>query len=165
MKKSSVKTRKSIKGMAAVMAVLCVALTGCGDGSKIEVSSLEPQPIFTPGGENLPPEGQTSGEGSAPAAGAEPEAAGEIRLLCNTGIPGEEEESRVTEAVMELYRNMEVEEYLGECIHIVNSESWYDTLAADMIEGARSYTLQQGDEILFSVQVGYNISGELYSNV
>lgn len=138
-------------------------MTGCGDGSKIEVSSLDPQPISTPGGENLPPEGQTSAEGQAPAAGAEPEAAGEIRLLCSTGMPGEE--SRVTEAVTELYRNMEVEEYLGECIHIVNSESWYDTLAADMIEGARSYTLQQGDEILLSVQVGYNISGEFYSNV
>lgn len=143
---------------------LCILLTGCGEGGDIEVSSLDPQPITLPGEESSSTEGQTTAEGQAPAAGAEPETAGEIRLLCSTGMP-EEKEARITEAVTELYRNMEVEEYLGECIHIINGESWYETLAADMIEGARSYTLQQGDEVLFSVQIGCNIGGKFYSNV
>ena len=68
------------------------------------------------------------------------------------------------QAVEELYQNMELEEYLGEGIHMVSNESWYETMAADLVEGARTYLLQKGDEILFTVQVGVTISRERYSN-
>ena len=84
--------RRQIKGITAgIGAALCVLLAGCGDGGEVEVSSLDPQPITLPWEEGSSMEGQTTVEGQAPVAGAESEPAGEIRLLCSTGMSGEEE--------------------------------------------------------------------------
>ncbi len=135
-------------------AIFCLLLTGCGDGSgDMQAKLLEPETV------------DATGSGKAPEAEAEPEptAEPEIKLLCSAGHT-EEEDLQVRQAVEELYENMELEEYLGEGIHMVSNESWYETMAADLVEGARTYLLQKGDEILFTVQVGVTISGERYSN-
>lgn len=89
----------------------------------------------------------------------------EIKLLYNTGKLKEEEEAAALDALESLYRNLSAEEYLGESIHMVCSEEWFETMSVRLYEGCRSYTLQQGETVLLSVQVGYDISGEPYSNV
>lgn len=164
--------RRRTYSLAVLGVVLCLALSGCGDDSgrarvnlrsPEEISSLAEQIAAAEG--LIPAAGVAVAEGLAPEAGAGHETVQEIRLLCNTGTPEGEKEARAQEAVMELYQNIELEEYLGECIHIVSSDAWYDAVADHMIEGARAYTLQKGEEILLNVQVGYDISGELYSNV
>ena len=135
-------------------AIFCLLLTGCGDGSgDMQAELLEPETVDATG----------SGKASEAEAEPEPTAEPEIKLLCSAGHT-EEEDLQVRQAVEELYQNMELEEYLGEGIHMVSNESWYETMAADLVEGARTYLLQKGDEILFTVQVGVTISGERYSN-
>lgn len=154
--------------------VLCLALAGCGAGGGARVNLPSPKTISDLAGEIAAAEGITAGagaataEGQAPVAGAGPagtEESTEIRLVCSTGSREEEKEAQAQEAVMELYQNIELEEYLGECIHIVNSDTWYETMADNMIEGVRAYTLQKGGEILLSVQIGYDISGEFFTNI
>ncbi len=135
-------------------AIFCLLFTGCGDGSgDMQAELLEPETVDATG----------SGKASEAEAEPEPTAEPEIKLLCSAGHT-EEEDLQVRQAVEELYQNMELEEYLGEGIHMVSNESWYETMAADLVEGARTYLLQKGDEILFTVQVGVTISGERYSN-
>lgn len=135
-------------------AIFCLLLTGCGDGSgDMQAKLLEPETVDATG----------SGKASEAEAEPEPTAEPEIKLLCSAGHT-EEEDLQVRQAVEELYQNMELEEYLGEGIHMVSNESWYETMAADLVEGARTYLLQKGDEILFTVQVGVTISRERYSN-
>lgn len=154
--------------------VLCLALTGCGDSGRTRVDLPSPKTVSGLAEEIAAAEGitaaegVTTAEGQAPVAGAGPagvDGSTEIRLVCSTGNREDEKEAQAQEAVMELYQNIELEEYLGECIHIVDSDAWYDTLADNMIEGARTYTLQRGEEILLSVQIGYDISGEFFSNI
>lgn len=161
--------RRQIYGLTGIGIILCLALTGCGEGSgRAQVNLPSPQTISKLAEEIAAAEGTATVEGQAPVAGAEPADTGqpaEIRLLCSTGRQDGENEAQAQEAVLELYQNIELEEYLGECIHIVNSDAWQETMADNMIEGARSYTLQQGEEILLSVQIGYDISGVLYTNV
>lgn len=89
----------------------------------------------------------------------------EIRLLRSTGGMSPEEEAAAREFVTDLYRNIELDEYVGECIHVVSNDAWYEVLTADMIEGTRTYTLQQGDFPLLSIQVGYDLEGNFYSNI
>ncbi len=135
-------------------AISCLLFTGCGDGSgDMQAKLLEPETVDATG----------SGKASEAEAEPEPTAEPEIKLLCSAGHT-EEEDLQVRQAVEELYQNMELEEYLGEGIHMVSNESWYETMAADLVEGARTYLLQKGDEILFTVQVGVTISRERYSN-
>lgn len=145
--------KKKVNWLTAA-AVFCLLLSGCGDGNgNTDAALLEPETMVV------------TESGKAPEAGAEPEptAEPEIKLLCSTG--NRDEDLRVRQAVEELYQNMELEEYLGESIHMVNSESWYEIMAANLVEGARTYMLQRGDEILFTVQIGVTISGEQYSNI
>ena len=135
-------------------AISCLLFTGCGDGSgDMQAKLLEPETVDATG----------SGKASEAEAEPEPTAEPEIKLLCSAGHT-EEEDLQVRQAVEELYQNMELEGYLGEGIHMVSNESWYETMAADLVEGARTYLLQKGDEILFTVQVGVTISRERYSN-
>ena len=172
--------RRRIYSLTVLGAVLCLTLTGCGDSGRTWVNLPSPKTISDLAEEIAAAEGVTAAEGQTPAAGAEPmdtdgsgggeqstdtDRSGEIKLLCSTGSRESAKDAQAQETVMELYHNMELEEYLGECIHIVNSDAWYDAVADNMIEGARFYTLQQGEEILLSVQVGYDISGALYTNV
>lgn len=97
-------------------------------------------------------------------AGADSDAP-EIRLLCSTGGMSPEEEAAAKEFVTDLYRNIELDEYVGECVHMVSNDAWYEILTVNMIEGTRTYTLQQGDLPLLSIQVGYDLGGEFYSNI
>ena len=161
--------RRRIYSLMVLGAVLCLALTGCGDDSgKARVNMPSPKTISGLAEEIAAAEGTVTIEGMVPVAGAEPadtDRFGEIRLLCNTGNRDDEKEAQAQKTVMELYQNIELEEYLGECIHIVNSDAWYETMGDNMIEGARAYTLQKGEEILLTVQIGIDISGEFYSNV
>lgn len=142
-----------------VCAILFAAMsgfvfTGCGDGSEqvgliIETEeaeqpvSVEAQPV------NAAPEQEMQG----------------IRLLYNTGELTEEEEAAVLETMQTMQQNLEVEEYLGEGIHIISSDEWMDIFGIRLVEGSRTYYLQEGDKTLLAVQVGYDINGEAVSNV
>lgn len=132
--------------------------TGCGDGSGeiglfvnevMERSpvSVEAQPVtVTP-------------DATAPAAEQG------IRILYNTGELTEEEERTALEAMQLMYQNLELEEYRGEGISNISSEKWMEVFGVRLVEGSRTYYLQEGGEILLSVQVGYDINGKAVSNV
>lgn len=150
--------RRRLGRWTACLAISVAALTACGTA-----------PYGT---------GQSSGQGEAGSesgttvtvqqanvnAGADSDAP-EIRLLRSTGGMSPEEEAAAKEFVTDLYRNIELDEYVGECIHMVSNDAWYEVLTADMIEGTRTYTLQQGDFPLLSIQVGYDLEGNFYSNI
>ncbi|MGN0168561.1 MAG: hypothetical protein ACI4AB_10990 [Acetatifactor sp.] len=147
-------TKRKICGfLSGVM--LAATLTGCGDGSE-EVSSQTSDTFGMPEAVHME---------TTPVLAQPEQSANEMKLLYNTGKLTEEEEAAVQDAMESLYRNLDVEEYLGESIHMVSSEEWFETMSPRLYEGCRSYTLQQGEEILLSVQVGYDISGKPYSNV
>lgn len=150
--------KRQIYGLTAGILAFSMLLTGCGDGES-QVSWLEPEPMES----GVLEESTTAGE--APGAEAENGQETEVRLLYNTGTLTEGEEAAAMELLQDMYQNIELEEYLGECIHMVGSDVWYESLTGRMPEGTRTYTLQLGDEVLFLVQVGFDISGEPYSNV
>ena len=140
--------------MLSAMAVSFV-LTGCGDGSgdiglivkpeEEQFVTVTPQPVY-----------------------AEPETDNEeqgIQLLYHTGELTEEEESAALETIQAMRQNLEVEEYLGEGIHMISSEGWMDTFAVRLVEGSRTYYLQEDGEVLLTVQVGLDIDGKAVSNV
>lgn len=148
-------TKNRIMSSILACTMLAAVLSGCGDGSE-EVSS-QADAVF-----GMPEAVQMEVE----PVYAEPEQpVNEIKLLYNTGKLKEEEEAAVLDAMESLYRNLSAEEYLGESIHMVCSEEWFATMSVRLYEGCRSYTLQQGDKVLLSAQVGYDISGEPFSNV
>lgn len=148
-----IKFRK-IKGIL-VGAMLVMTLSGCGDGSE-ETSSQAEDTFGMPEAVHMEVE---------PVLAQPEELVNTIKLIFNTGNLKEEEEAAVLDAMESLYRNLDVEEYLGESIHMVCSKEWFDTMSVRLYEGCRSYTLQQGDTVLLSVQVGYDITGEPFSNV
>ena len=138
-----------------VGAMLVMTLSGCGDGSE-EISSQAETTFGMPEAVHME---------MTPVLAQPEQSANEIRLLYNTGNLNEEEEEAVLDAMESLYRNLDVQEYLGESIHLVCSKEWFETMSVRLYEGCRSYTLQQGDTVLLSAQVGYDISGESFSNV
>ena len=144
--------------MLAGIATATALLTGCGDGSN--------SPVLTP----ILPSGET--------ATAEPEAAEssfpveeipaqeqELQIQYNMGGLTEEEEQKALDMLSTMYGNLEVEEYYGEAIHMITNEAWYEALATNLITGSREYTLQKGDEVLLTVLVGEDMSGQLFSTV
>lgn len=147
-------TKRKICGLLSGV-MLTTMLSGCGDGS-------EEAGILASGSFGMPEAVQM--EMTTVLAQAE-QSPSEIKLLYNTGKLTAEEEAAILETMESLYRNLEVEEYLGESIHMVSSEEWFETMTPRLYEGCRSYTLQQGETVLLSVQVGYDISGAPYSNV
>lgn len=145
--------KKWIYGSVAAV-FLAAALTACGDGAD----------------ENMSEETIVALESVSVAAesvNAEPENAmpDEIIMLCSTAALDEEKEEKVLEAMTTLYQNLEIPEYIGEGIHMVSSEEWLETMAQDLYEGCRSYTLQKGEQTLLSIQVGFDIGGEAYINI
>ncbi len=153
------KSRRMIGILAWVL--LASTLSGCGDGSE-EFGVLTENSIQTENSIGMLEPVQMEME---PVLAQPEQTANEIKLLYRTGNLKEVEEAAVLDAMESLYRNLDVEEYLGESIHMVCSPEWFETMAVRLYEGCRSYTLQQGDTVLLSVQVGYDISGEPYSNV
>lgn len=138
-----------------VCTMLVTTLSGCGDGSE-EVSSQAETVFGMPEAVHMEIE---------PVYAQPEQPVNEIKLLYNTGKLKENEEAAAQDAMESLYRNLKAEEYLGESIHLVCSEEWFETMSVRLYEGCRSYTLQQGDTVLLSAQVGYDISGESFSNV
>lgn len=138
-------------------ALLTGLLTGCGDGSEEALNESS-------GAHGMPEAVQMEGV----AATAEPEQeqeTTELKAVYSTGELTEEEEAEVLESMKTLQQNLQLEEYLGEAIHMVSGAEWFETMTPGLYEGCRSYTLQQGGKVLLSVQVGYDIAGDTFSNV
>ena len=87
------------------------------------------------------------------------------RLVYNTGKLTEAEEQTALKTMQTMYRNLGLEEYLGEGIHDISSEEWMETFGIGLVEGSRTYYFQEDGETLLTVQVGYNIEGQAVSNV
>ncbi len=144
--------RKYRKSAAGVCLLAAVMLAGCGDGSVAQENSVEVlEPVTVPN----------------PTVNSEPEepVAVEIELLYSTGNFNEETEASILDTMTTLYRNLEVPEYIGEGIHMVSNEGWMESIAGDLYEGGRNYTLQKGEEILLTVYVGADIEGKLFTHV
>lgn len=135
--------------------VSAMALAGCGDGSgeigfviepeEAQYVSVTSQPVYaTP----------------KPADGTQG-----IHLLYYSGELTEEEEAEALRTIQTMHQNLELEEYLGEGIHMISDEEWTNTFAVRLVEGSRTYYLQEDGEILLTVQVGYDIDGQAVSNV
>lgn len=138
--------------IAVVLLLAAVMLAGCGDGSDVQESTIEVlEPVTV----------------TNPSVNAEPEvkAAAEIELLHTTGNFDEETEAAILDTMTNLYRNLELPEYIGEGIHMVSNEGWMESIARDLYEGGRNYTLQKGEEVLLTVYIGIDIGGELFANV
>ena len=124
-------------------------LTGCGDGTGEDLGVLGEAVTSEPVSEETP----------------SPEPSPEIRVSHSTGELTAEEEGAVLETLTDLYQNLSLPEYVGEGIHMVNSQEWFQAAAPKLYEGCRSYTLYRGEELLLSVQVGYDTEEQPYTNV
>lgn len=137
-------------------AATAFAFTGCGDGSGeiglILDSADAKQPVtVTAEPVNAVPEQTENTQG--------------IQLLYHTGELTEEEEAAVTEMMQTMRQNLELEEYMGEGIHMVSSQEWMDAFAVRLVEGSRTYYLQENGKVLLAVQVGYDIDRKIESTV
>ncbi len=139
---------------AAACVLLVGMLAGCGDGSEDfedvfdnSVSVVEPVDM------------------SLPTAAPDLGGSEEIVMSYNTGQLTEEEEDAVLGTLKLLQQNLELADYVGEGIHMVCSEEWYDFMALRLYEGGRSYTLKRGETLLLSVQIGYAVDGSAFTNV
>ena len=144
--------KKYRKFAGAVCLLAAVMLAGCGDGSDAQESTVEAlEPVTV----------------TNPPINSEPEeiTAVEIELLHSTGNFNEETEASILETMTTLYRNLELPEYIGEGIHMVSNEGWMESIARDLCEGGRNYTLQKGEEILRTVYVVADIEGKLFTHV
>lgn len=170
MKKNENRWRNRIesKTLLTCAAVMILLLTGCGDGSN--------SPVLTPilpsaepiGTETGAPESTVTGEnGDAPSIPVEEIPAGEAELQVqySTGSLTEEAEQNALDMLSTMYQNLEVEEYYGEAIHMITNETWYDTLATNLLAGSREYTLQKGEDILLTVLIGEDMDGKLFTIV
>ncbi len=124
-------------------------LTGCGDGS----------------GEDWLSSGNQGGSQAVSGTGEvlenDPGQDVQTELLYSPGSSLTEAElTAVLEMLATLHQNLELSEYLGEAIHVVESQIWYETLVKRMAEGGRIYALKKGEETLLSVQIMIDISGE-----
>lgn len=142
--------KKGIYGITAGI-LLAAVLTGCGDGTGDSMSESSVSVVEAVTITNEP-------------VSAEPKPAG-VELLYSSGQLTSEEADKVQEAMKTLHQNLEVPEYIGEGIHMVSSAEWAEILSQGLYEGCRSYTLQEGETVLLSVHVGYDIEGNFYANI
>lgn len=89
----------------------------------------------------------------------------EPELVYSTGRLSDEEEAIILDNMLVMAQNLELPEYLGEGINMVSSPGWFESMAVRLYEGGRSFVLQKGDEVLLTVQVGYDTSGKPYTSV
>ncbi|MCI8287773.1 MAG: hypothetical protein HFH89_09005 [Lachnospiraceae bacterium] len=146
---------KRIYGMTAGV-LMAAALTGCGDGTDEVVSESSISVVEAVTITNEPVNAEPESQESLPA---------EKELMYSSGQLTAEEEDEIQEAMKTLYQNLEVPEYVGEGIHMVSSAEWEETMSHRLYEGCRSYTLQEGERMLLSVHVGYDIPGNFYANI
>lgn len=139
--------------MAAVF-LAAGLITGCGDGSGEDLSVLGGVQTSEPVNEESP----------SPMP-SETETTPQTGVSYATGELSAEEEAAVLEILTDLCRNLELPEYVGEGIHMVSSEEWFQVTAPSLYEGCRSYTLCRGEELQLSVQVGYDTEEQPYTNV
>lgn len=156
-----------------IVAVLAGILSGCGDGSGqtgMGESGISPivipteNPTQTPVGVvsitpvtvTNPPVYATSEPSADPS---------QIRLLHLAGDLTQQEEAAVQESLQTLYQNLEIPEYMGEAIHMVENEHWFEIMTAGTYAGSRSYSLHQGDMPILTVQIGEDSSGALYADI
>ncbi len=137
-------------------------LTGCGDGTEgsgtdMSMDVLEPVALQT---ESEPEDGGETGEvqETATPVPVVPEVQSSMEGL------GVEVPENVLTSLKELRQNLELPEYLGEAIHLVSSEEWFDAVTAGLYEGCRSYTIGGAGEAVLSVQAGRDIEEKPYIN-
>lgn len=143
--------KNKIYGITAAVILTGMIFTGCGDGSGDQWLSSGNQ------GESQAVSG-TAGTGEY--LENDPEQDAQAELLYSPGNLTEAEQTAVLEMLATLHQNLELPEYLGEAIHVVESQIWYETLVKRMAEGGRIYALRKGEETLLTVQVMIDISGE-----
>ena len=147
--------KKKFIGTILSAVVSAVALAGCGVGSgdigfvieseESQYVSATSQPVYaTP-----KPDDGTQG----------------IQLLYYSGELTKEEEAEALGTIQTMHQNLELEDYLGEGIHMISDAEWMNTFAVRLVEGSRTYYLQEDGEILLTVQVGYDVDGKAVSNV
>lgn len=134
--------------------IVMTAMASCGDEA-VEVNNQDTPTTQEPADVSEPPVIATP---EIPTE-AEPE------LIYSTGLFSDEEEAVILDNMLVMHQNLELADYIGEGISMVSSPEWFDSMAVRLYEGARSYVLQKGDEILLTVQVGYDTSGKPYTSV
>lgn len=147
--------RKIHCAMAVIASVLILAGCGIGDVSlktdQDEVMDIMPMTMTESPEEGHPEEEQPESE--------------ELKLVYFTGMLSEEEEEAVFEHMKTLFQNLELEDYIGEGIHMVSSQEWLESMGIRLYEGSRSYFLQKGITLLLSVQVGLSSADEAYTSI
>lgn len=149
--------KKSLMVILAAAMMISV-LSGCGDGS-------EPVDILSGSQIEIPDSNPVTISSEPVFSTPQPEDAGTVRLLHFAGDLTQEEEAAAMDAMQTLYQNLEIPEYLGEAIHMIAAEEWLEAMTAGTYAGSRSYSLQQGELALLTVQIGEDSTGLLYSDV
>lgn len=134
--------------------IVMTVMASCGDEA-VEVNNQDTPSTQEPADVSEPP------VTSAPEIPAETEP----QLIYSTGLFSDEEEAVILFNMLVMHQNLELDDYIGEGISMVSSPEWFDSMAIRLYEGARSYVLQKGDEILLTVQVGYDTSGKPYTSM
>ena len=114
--------KKNYFTIIPILAISIGMLAGCGDGTgEAEgVSDASSASAIVPVTVSAPPVYATP----------EPVDPSEIRLLYLSGELTEEEEKAIRESMQILYQNLDIPEYIGEAIHMVESENWFETMTA-----------------------------------
>ena len=149
------KSRNGKRLISGLMVLLMLVLAGtvafAQNGLDLPSISDVYSPVFPP-----PPPSEPE---------PEPEPEPEIGLRYQTGQLTAQEETAVLEAMTTLHQNLEIAEYVGEGIHMISGEGWLEDMCRGIYEGSRSYSLQKGEDVLLTMQLGYDIDGEPYANV
>lgn len=77
----------------------------------------------------------------------------------------DEEDTEIQNIADLMLRNMELEEYRPESLHLVEENDWFATMMPKLYEGRRNYFKQVEGEVKMVVTVGYDSDGIPFSNV
>jgi len=187
--------RKATRFLALAMsAVLVTSLTACGDGSdenaKDAVTPVEAQPMLSEleleilNLETKYNKGEFTQEDYLSLADAY-NRAGYIRkqrdmleqdyrlyadeeafaALQEISVNLEEETEGIRSRAQEMQNDLELTEYLGESVNLIDSEDWFTTMMPKLKEGQRNYYLERDSQPLLYVQTGYTEEGQCFSRV
>lgn len=164
--------KKKYLTIIPILAMLAGSLSGCGDGSE-QVDGLGGSQVGLTTAEPMVGSNAPVGATEKPVtvtnppafSTPKPEDAGQISLLHFAGELTEQEETAVIDSMQTLYRNLEIPEYMGEAIHMVENEKWFETMTGGTYAGSRSYRLCQGEKPILTVQIGEDSSGMLYADI
>ena len=187
--------RKATRFLALAMsAVLVTSLTACGDGSdenaKDAVTPVEAQPMLSEleleilNLETKYNKGEFTQEDYLSLADAY-NRAGYIRkqrdmleqdyrlyadeeafaALQELSVNLEEETEGIRSRAQEMQNDLELTEYLGESVNLIDSEDWFTTMMPKLKEGQRNYYLERDSQPLLYVQTGYTEEGQCFSRV